>query len=99
MTSVADRFPGITRAALEIAYSNGGITCVRTQQRMLGELSRWLDRQPAETLPDIDAWLFALSDEDLQMVCDGEQSEADAVLQFAPPFTDRLLADYFDEVC
>ena len=99
MANVADRFPGITRAALEIAYSNGGITCIRTQQRMLGELSRWLDRQPPEILPDIDAWLFALSDEDLQTVCDGEQSDAAAILLLAPPFTDKLICDYFDEVC
>lgn len=99
MTRAADRFPGIKRAALEIAYSNGGINRARPQQAMLGELSRWLDRQPAEILPAIDEWLAVLSDEDLRALCDGEQAEADAILQLAPRFTDKLLADYFDEVC
>jgi hypothetical protein len=92
-------FPGITKAALEIAYDNGGINRDRSEKKMLGELERWLAKQPAEILPDIDAWLSSLSKDDLITVCAGEESEQQAILQNAPPFTDKLLNDYFGEVC
>ncbi|TIM13840.1 MAG: hypothetical protein E5Y67_15275 [Mesorhizobium sp.] len=93
------KYPGIKRAALEIAYDNGGINRMRSEKTMLGELARFLERQPEEILPAIDAWLSALSGDDLQTVCAGEQSEVEVLLRGAPPFTDSLLNDYFDEVC
>lgn len=95
----ADRFPGIKRAALEIAYDNCGINITRIERRMLSEFWRWLDRQPGELLPAIDAWLAALSSDNLQTVCAGDQDEARVILQSAPPFTEKLLNDYFEEVC
>jgi hypothetical protein len=93
------KWPGITRAALEIAYDNGGITRMRSEERMLGQLERWLETQPQDPLPAIDAWLLALSDEDLETVCVGEQLEVAALMASAPPFTDQLLNAYFEEVC
>lgn len=92
-------FPGIAKAALEIAYDNGGINRYRTEKKMLGELDKFLSTQPGELLPAIDAWLSSLSSDDLELVCAGEQSEAAKVLAEAPPFTDQLLNDYFEEVC
>lgn len=94
-----DSFPGIKRAALAIAYDNGGINCTRSQKRMLGEFRRWLEKQPQEPLPEIDAWLASLSDDDLETFCAGEHSEMMALMSGAPPFTDKLLNDYFEEVC
>jgi hypothetical protein len=97
--SAADRFPGIARAALEIALDNGGINRFRPQEQQRRELSKFLERQPQEILPPIDAWLTSLSDEDLSTACCGEHSEMEAILASAPPFTDQLLNDYFDEAC
>lgn len=99
MAEASDRYPGIKRAALEIAYDNGGIHRDRSEKQMLRELSNFLDRQPEELLSAIDVWLARLSAECLEIVCAGEQFEADAVLRDAPPFTLTLLNDYFNEVC
>jgi hypothetical protein len=96
---MAHDYPGIRRAALEIAYDNGGINRARSERRMLGEFERWIARQPVEILPSIDAWLGGLSNKDMVTVCAGEESEQAAILRSAPPFTDKLLNDYFDEVC
>lgn len=94
-----ERFPGIKRAALEIAYDNGGINRHRSESAMLQELERFLARQPSELLPDIDRWLLALSDSDLETVCCGEERDQLSIVKSAPPFTHQLLDDYFNEVC
>ncbi len=97
----ADRYPGISRACLEIALDNGGINRGRPLKQQQRELARFLERQPQEILPAIDAWLSGLSDDDLSTVCCGGQDEPEtqALRAKAPPFTDQLLNDYFDEVC
>lgn len=92
-------YPGILRAALEISLDNGGINRSRAEPQMRKELAQFLAHQPSDILPAIDKWLAALSDNDLETVCCGEQSEMAAVMQDAPPFTDKLLNDYFEEVC
>lgn len=92
-------YPGIRRAALEIALDNGGINRFRSEKKQGRELDRFLAKQPDEILPAIDAWLAGLSDDDLLTACCGEQTEMEALLSSAPPFTDKLLDDYFDEVC
>ena len=92
-------FKGIKRAALEIAYDNGGINIYRSERKMVGELERFLAKQPIEILPAIDSWLAGLSNEELSNVCCGEHTEMQAAMAFAPPFTDQLLNDYFEQVC
>lgn len=99
MSAVDERFPGFARAALLIALDNGGINRTRPEAQMKRELREWMARQPAEILPSIDAWLAGLSKDDLETVCCGEASEADALLATAPPFTGQMLDNYFDEVC
>lgn len=94
-----DRFPGIKRAALEIAYDNGGINRHRTEAAMLRALDKFLASQPNEVLPDIDRWLSSLSDDELQTVCCGDQFDQEAITRTAPPFTNQLLDDCFNEVC
>jgi hypothetical protein len=94
-----DIYPGIRRAALAISYDNGGINAIRSEKQMLRELALFLERQPAEILANIDAWLSSLSDDDLNTICCGEVSEADRLLRDAPVFTDGLLNDFFNEVC
>ena len=100
MSGKRDRFPGIKRACLEIALDNGGINRFRPQKKQERELANFLERQPQEILPAIDAWLSGLSDEDLSTVCCGGQDEPEtqSLRAMAPPFTDHLLSDYFDEV-
>lgn len=100
MTHTA-KFPGIRRAALEIALDNGGINRFRSARQQGREFARWLARQPEEILAPIDAWLSGLSDEEMFELCCGGQDEpeVEALRRKAPPFTDKLLNDYFDEVC
>ena len=99
--AAADRFPGIARAALEIALDNGGINRFRSETQQRRELSEFLERQPQEILPAIDGWLSSLSHADLQNFCSGGEGEPEreAVAAFAPPFTDQLLNEYFEEAC
>ena len=99
MDKPAKKYPGIRRAALEIALDNGGINCRRSVKQQDREFEKWLAKQPEEILPPIDLWLAALSDDDLSTACCGEQEEMAELLKGAPPFTDSVLNDYFDEVC
>lgn len=94
-------YPGIRRAALEIAFDNGGINRHRSQKQQGREYERWIAKQPPDILSAIDAWLVSLSNDDLfELCCGGEgEPEREAITAKAPPFTEQLLNDYFDEVC
>lgn len=92
-------FSGISRAAFLIALNNGGINRNRSEKDQKQDLERFLSRQPQEILPAIDAWLTGLSEEELEVVCTGEHFEMEVILSKAPPFTNTLLNDYFDQVC
>jgi hypothetical protein len=94
-------YPGIRKAALEIALDNGGINRFRTQKQQERELNRWLAKQPSEILEPIDAWLSALPEDQLTLVCSGGQDEPETVAakSDAPPFLDDILNSYFEEVC
>jgi len=92
-------YPGIRRATLLIALDNGGINRDRCEKQQGRDLDRFLQRQPHDILPAIDRWLASLPTDDLETVCAGEHGEAQMLLATAPPFTESLLNDYFDEVC
>ena len=94
-------YPGLERAAVEIALDSGGINRGRSERRMRKEFRSWARQQPGEILEPIDKWLSALSDEDLYIVCCGGkgETEQEALLAEAPPFTDDTLDRYFNEVC
>ena len=92
-------FPGIAKAALLIAYDNGGINRHRTEREARDDLEKFLASQPNEILPAIDAWLLSLPADSLELVCAGDQNEADKIMISAPLFTDKLLNDYFEQVC
>ena len=91
--------PGIERACLHIALCNGGINRERSVGRVQGEIWMWLRDQPQDNFAAISDWLLGLSDEDLDTVCDGEESEMEALMVAAPEGTNKLLNRYFDEVC
>lgn len=94
------RFPNITKACWEITLDNGGLHRDRPEARIHKARAAFLMARPYyDLLPEIDRWLGDLSPEDFETVCIGEASEAEALLAPAPPFTETLLNEYFDEVC
>jgi hypothetical protein len=93
------KFPGIYRAAREIAYDNGGIHRDRSEQQQFEEYEVWLAKQDPLKLGLIDSWLMSLTDFQLNVVCTDGEGEGALILKTAPAGTDELLNDYFDEVC
>ena len=93
-----ERFPNIEKAALEIAYDNGGINRDRSEAQQKRDLRSFLLEcgLEREHLRDIDTWLGTLSKNDLQTVCAGEYNESQTILANAPMFTDHLLNEIFD---
>ncbi len=90
----------IRKACLLISYSNGGVNRDRSEARVLREMQHFIDTRPYNgELKAIDAWLGTLTADQLETVCDGEQSEMDAIMKGAPAFTETLLHDYFEDVC
>ena len=96
--SVRQEFPGFTAATLEIARDNGAINRFQTESAVLKRLAKFLKEQEAGQVHDAEKWLVSLSQDDLETVCSGEHGEAQAIVQNAPPFTDTLLNQIFDEV-
>lgn len=89
----------IANACLLIALDNGGINRGRGDRKWRSDYTKWIAKQEAPTLVQMDAWFGGLSPDDLDTVCSGEVSEADAILVTSPAFTSDLLNAYFDEVC
>lgn len=96
------KYPGIYKAALEISYDNGGINRWRSEEKHRRDFDRFMARRDsyAPHLEAIDAWLGALTGDELQQVCSGEES---ATIQFmkdrkAPVFTHDLLNHIFEDV-
>lgn len=90
----------IKKACLLISRSNGGVNRDRPEARVLREMQKFLDTRPYEAeFKAIDQWLGTLTEDQIETVCDGEQSEMDAIMKDAPAFTETLLHDYFEDVC
>jgi hypothetical protein len=96
--NVKTKYTNIAKACLLIAVDNGGINWTRSLRQWGNDFNRFIS-EPHGFLPEIDAWLGSLSAEDLEMVCFGEQGEADSLCEGAPPFTNDLLNSYFDHIC
>lgn len=107
---IIEHFPGLTRAAMEIAYDNGGINRTCSEEDLKGKLAVWLmdfctikhiglAGTIAWRLGQMDAWLAALSDEDIDTACAGEDLDMRALLAKAPQGTDAMLLALFEEVC
>lgn len=92
------RYPGIARATLEMSYCNGGINRYRKEKDALRALDAVLSDgfDIAFDLADIDRWLAALPDDDLQIVVDGEESEQWRLVAGAPSGTSALLNQIFE---
>jgi hypothetical protein len=111
MPDILSTFPGITKAALSIAYDNGGINRFRSEADCLHELAEYIDREWLSAdhtglrtilwanLINMDRWIDELSDEQLETVCNGEETEVKAAMIAAPYGTDELLNGIFENVC
>ncbi len=90
----------IRKTLLLISRSNGGINRDRSEARVLREMQHFVDSRPYNTeLKAIDIWLGLLTADQMETVCDGEQSEMETIMASAPAFTETLLNDYFEDVC
>ncbi len=94
-----DRYPGILRATLAIAYDNGGVNRDRPERAVRDALVLYLAGYPTQALLDpIDAWLSGLSDEALETCCAGEDTDRATLLAGAPDGANALLNEIFERV-
>lgn len=99
MANIKDRLPGICRAYLEMERCNGGINRYRTEADALDYLERCIAKDGldvAMNLPAIDAYFASLSDGDLLLCVDGEETERQEFMKCAPAGADQFLNAMFD---
>lgn len=95
-------YPSIYKAALEMSYCNGGINMHRTESDHQEDMDKFMKSQSDEMnvlFPFFDSFLHGLSDEDLETVVDGEESERQAIMMKGPFKLDQFLNDVFEKVC
>jgi hypothetical protein len=106
---VSQQFPGILRAALTMTLDNGGINRDRSEADMQKDLAAFLAKCMEANhsgirttlysqLWAIDNWLNQLSEDELNTVCNGEETEAQDAIKTAPDGTNFLLNGIFDNV-
>jgi hypothetical protein len=94
------RMDNIRKACLLISYDNGGVNRYRSETQVLREMQKFVDSRPYnDEIKAIDAFLGTLTPDQMETICAGEESEANAILVGAPAFTETLLEEYFEEVC
>lgn len=91
-------YPGLARAALEMAYDNGGVTRDRDESVTIDELDQVLVNEGDlhYDLKAISDWLEALPDDDLVIAVAGETNEMAKLMAGAPAGTDDLLNAIFN---
>lgn len=107
--TICDRFPNIVKATIEMSFANGGI--YRGLRAGKGRTERDVKRALAEVLGadgvyeddlrGIDTWLGTLTEEQLSIVVDGEETEIEALVAHSPDpeKTQGLMQDIFDNAC
>lgn len=94
-------YPKITQACLDMIGYNGGLHRFRADdpeadvKRLLDEYLG-SDGTYAEDLDKIEAWLAGLTEDQFMLVCDGEESEVQALLATAPAIGESTAAEFFD---
>ena len=73
--NLADSFKYIQKAAQEIWYDNGMINRFEPLGIKLDYLKRWLVQQPEADLMKIESDLAQLTEDELNTICCGEESE------------------------
>ena len=98
MTGIAERLPGIAKAYIEMEWCNGGINRYRSEANALAFLERVIQKDGldlAMDLPTIDIYFAGLSDDDLLLVVDGEETERNEFMKSAPDGADQFLNAVF----
>lgn len=77
MSRIIDRFPNIKKAFIEMSYDNGGINIHRTEEDAYNETEQVLSAEGVveEDLQTLDDWIGTLTDDQIQMLVAGEESE------------------------
>lgn len=96
---IKEKYPKILNAFQLIALDNGGINRNRPVEQQEEESIKFLSEYEQDSLDAIEAWLAALTDEQLDTFCNGEHTEMDAIAQLGPENCTDLFDEYFDEVC
>lgn len=87
----------IRRAIKSIAYDNGAVNRTQTIDELLGVVEPLVSNAfTPEVLASVDAFLADLSEEELETICNGEESEVE--LLAAPEGTDEVLNFIFDNL-
>lgn len=97
--NIGERLPGIAKAYIEMERCNGGINRYRTEADALAYLERSIVKDGLDVamdLPTIDAYFAGLSDDDLLLVVDGEETERSEFMRSAPAGADQFLNAMFD---
>ena len=84
----------IVKAAKEIWYDNGMINRIEPESEKVGLLLNWLQTLDVGLLEPIELELSKLSEEDLETVCCGEETEQERLASLA---TNEFLNRIFDE--
>lgn len=97
-------YPHLRSAVLDVAYDNGGIFIYRTEDAYLEDASPVVHSMGDEAdFATADAWLKALTEDELMMFTGGEREEMEALVARAPQreggcFVNDLLNRLFEEV-
>lgn len=99
-------YPTITKVIGDCVHHNGGTAgrnfagIVDPQADILRLLDECLGAEGIyhDDLKALDDWLFALSDDDLDTVIDGEESEVGAILEAAPRIGEATAREWIDAV-
>jgi hypothetical protein len=100
MTDVLTRHPNIAKAAMFLSYANNGVSRERSED-VAREGHRFVldaDGVYEEDLQKMDQFLSTLTQEELSILCDGEETEAKAISARAPDpeKLEGLLNDLFE---
>lgn len=86
MMTIIHRYPGIKKAALEIAYDNGMINRFVSPETFLKSCNPALSATGVDVsdLKKLDDWLMGLDNQDLETVCCGEQTDMEGISLTCP---------------
>lgn len=97
MTALIEKWPGIKRIALEIAYDNGLVNRFQTEEAWLLSLDPVIGADGVDDydLGILDVWCMTLTDEEASILAAGEQSEMKAMQEKCP---DPKLCGLFNDI-
>ena len=99
------KYPGIARACTRLAYCCNGINCNRSEADQLKDYDAWIKTYAKKAkltsyhLSRASRWISRLTNDELDVLVDGEDSECKALMRTAPAFLDDLLNAYFEGPC